>query len=46
MGDEVDLRMYLYSEYKMEQSKKEDVRFVAREESKNIVLEVLRINQF
>lgn len=46
MGDEVDLRMFLYSEYEMKQSPKEDVRFVAIHKEKNIELEVLRINQF
>lgn len=29
MGDEVDLRMFLFSGYEMSKSHKEDVRFVA-----------------
>lgn len=46
MGDEVDLRMYLFSDYTLEESKDPAIKFVATHEKKNIRLEVLRINQF
>ena len=46
MGDEVDLRMYLFSDYVLEESSKTEIKFIATHEKKNIRLEVLRINQF
>lgn len=44
LGDEVDLRMYLYSTYTMINSDKPEIKFIAEKDS--IRLEILRINQF
>ena len=47
MGDEIDLRMFLYSEYEMMQSEKIEVKFeVIDNKDKKNSLEVLRINNF
>lgn len=47
MGDEIDLRMFLYSEYEMRQSEKIEVKFeVIDNKDKKNSLEVLRINNF
>lgn len=47
MGDEIDLRMFLYSEYEMKQSEKIEVKFeVIDNKDKKNSLEVLRINNF
>ena len=45
MGDEVDLRMFLYSGYKMSDSEDPNVKFVVKN-NRGGELEVLRINQF
>lgn len=47
MGDEIDLRMFLYSEFEMRQSEKIEVKFeVIDNKDKKNSLEVLRINNF
>ena len=47
MGDQIDLRMFLFSEYQMKQSEKIQVKFeVSKGNDMKKGLEVLRINSF
>lgn len=46
LGDEVDLRMFLYSQYEMSHSIQTSIKFEAFCKTRQQHLEVMRINQF